>query len=442
MRLQSAFRFVRLALTLSAAFLPWHAPAQTNYYWSKSVASLVDSGSPQGVAVDVAGNIYIADANKHVILRVTPAGTNWLVSTIAGLAGVSGPNDGTNSAARFFGPGGVAVDTAGNVYIADTGNNAIRKITPSGTNWIVTTIAGVAGAPAGFGDGTNAAVRFATPQGIAVDIAGNLFVSDDAAIIRKISHSGTNWIVTTIAGADGNGGYNDGTNAAAQFFYPFGVAVDAADNVYVADAANNAIRQVIPSGTNWIVTTIGGQPGDSNSTSGSDDGLTNASRFWFPVGVAVDADGNVYVADENNSIVREIIPTGGNWNTVTIGGSAGAGGNADGTNITAAFISPSGVAVDALGNVFVVDNFNNNLRLGQIFPPPLQIRHVSKQMSIFYRFADGTNLNFTLQSTTNLNDGNWGDVTNGWKLDTNGVAFVTLTPTNKVPSVFFRLLQP
>jgi hypothetical protein len=432
-----------LILFTLAALLPQKILAQTNYYWITPVSSLLNGGSPQSVAVDTVGNLYIADANKHVILEVAPSGTNWIVTTIAGLAGRSGGNDGTNSIARFDSPGGIAVDTTGNLYVADSGNNDIRKVTHSGTNWIVTTIAGAANSFGGSNDGTNHAAQFAFPLGIAIDTSGNLFVGDNGNVtIREITHSGTNWITSTIAGTAGNSGYLDATNGDAEFNYLFGVAVDAADNVYVADTGNNAIRQVSPSGTNWIVTTIGGQPGDPDGSAGSSDGLTNVSQFWFPVGVAVDAEDNVYVADQINSTIRKITPTGSDWNTVTIGGLAQSPGNADGTNVAAAFGSPSGVTVDAFGNVFATDTGNNALRLGLLFPPSLQIALVTNQIILFYPTALSTNFNFILQSTTDLTADNWADVTNQWQLDNNGTPCINLTLTNTSAGEFFRLELP
>ena len=417
--------------------------AQTNYNWCTPVGALLDGGSPQGVAVDRAGNLYVADANKHVILKAAQAGTNWIVTTNAGLAGSFGTSDGTNRAARFESPSGVAVDASGNIFVADSGNNCIRKLTPSGTNWIATTIAGVANPSlSGHKDGTNGAAEFASPLGIAVDTAGNLFVGDNGnVIIRKITPSGTNWITTTIAGSAGTAGYLDATNGAALFNYPFGVAVDAADNVYVADAGNNSIRKVTPSGTNWIVSTIGGQPLDSNGSAGSSDGMMDTSRFWFPVGIAVDADGNVYVADANNSAVRKITPTGSDWYTTTIGGQSGYYGNADGINTDAVFWAPSGVAVDAGGNVYATDSGNNNLRLGFIFPL-LQFAMTTNQIAFSYVIPSGVNMDVVFQSATNLSDNDWADVNNQWQTDSNGVFHTSLALTNSIPNAFFRLESP
>src|SRR5205823_9649442 len=207
-----------------------------------------------GVAVDSAGNVYVADTSNHTIRKVTPAGD---VTTLAGRAGSFGSADGTGSAARFSQPEGVAVDSAGNVYVADDGNSTIRKVTPVGTNWVVTTLAGRA-LSSGSANGTNSAARFNFPVGVAIDNAGNLYVADtDNHTIREVSPVGTNWVVTTLAGnasirdQSGNpvGGYADGTGSAAPFNRPREVAVDSAANFYVAHEGDSVMRPVMPVGT-------------------------------------------------------------------------------------------------------------------------------------------------------------------------------------------------
>jgi sugar lactone lactonase YvrE len=186
------------------------------------------------VAVDSSGNVYVADYGNSTIRKVTPAGA---VTTLAGLAGNPGSANGTGSNARFDSPFSVAVDSMGNVYVADSFNATIRKITPAGG---VTTLAGLAGSP-GSADGTGSAARFASPQGVAMDSLNNVYVADFYNdTIRKVTPAG---VVTTLAGLAGNGGGADGTGNAARFSYPNGVAVDSAGNVYVADSGNNTIRK-------------------------------------------------------------------------------------------------------------------------------------------------------------------------------------------------------
>lgn len=309
-------------------------------------------GYPNGVAVDSAGNIYVADPAYNTIRKVTPAG---VVTTLAGLAGSSGSTDGTNSNARFNFPTALAVDSATNIYVTDSDNHAIRKLTPTGANWVVTTLAGVAGS-SGSADGTNSDARFNAPNGVAVDSAGNLYVADAAnSTIRQLTLVGTNWVVTTVAGLAGSVGSADGTNGDARFNLPTGVAVDSADNVYVADLANGTVRKVTLAGTNWAVTTLAGTGGIHGSTEGT--GID--ARFNGPTGVAVDSAKNVYVADQINHTVRKVTATGA---VTTLAGLASFGGSADGTGITARFRSPSGVAVDSAGNVYVADTWNSTIR--------------------------------------------------------------------------------
>jgi sugar lactone lactonase YvrE len=298
--------------------------------------------SPSAVAVDGVGNIYVADTSNNTIRKVTPAGA---VSTLAGAPGAPGSADGTGATARFYGPTGVAADGAGNVFVADTGNHTIRKITPPG---VVTTVAGTAGSY-GIEDGTGAAASFWSPASVTVDGAGNLFVAEPHDIIRKITPAGD---VTTLAGKVGSTGSADGTGAAASFNNPTGVAADGTGNLFVADYQNCTIRKITPAGA---VTTLAGTPG----LSGSADGTGAAASFKNPTGVAVDGLGNVFVADSSNHTIRKITPAGA---VTTLAGTPGSTGSGDGTGAAARFQFPTGVAVDGAGNVFVADAGNHNIR--------------------------------------------------------------------------------
>ena len=221
------------------------------------------------------------------LLRPLGASAQYPVSTLAG-SGASGFADGTGSTAQFNDPVGVAVDGAGNVYVADTYNHRIRKVSPAG---VVTTLAG---STQGFADGAGSAAQFNGPYGVAVDGAGNVYVADYYnSRIRKVTPAG---VVTTLAGSSTQGSA-DGAGSAAQFSGPYGVALDGAGNVYVADLNNQRIRKVTPAG---VVTTLAG------STQGFADGAGSAARFNGPTGVALDGAGNVYVADRENQRIRKV----------------------------------------------------------------------------------------------------------------------------------------
>src|ERR1035438_6011337 len=359
-------------VVLGLAVLPLAAFAQANYatpYTFTTLAGNTGNGSadgmngsagfafPYGAAVDSAGNVYVADEGKSTIRKGTPVGTNWVVTALAGLAGIPGSADGTNSVAQFNDPRGVAVDSAGNLYVADSGNSTIRKVTPVGTNWVVTTLAGRMGV-LGSADGTNGAARFNYPYGAAVDTNGNVYVADTFnSTIRKVTTVGTNWVVTTLAGLAGVNGSQNGTGSAAQFYWPTGVAVDSAGNVYVADYWNSTIRKGTPVGTKLNVTTLAGVAGNSGSADGS------PGQFNYPASVAVDTNGNVYVADTYNDTIRQVTAAG--WVT-TLAGVAGSGGTNDGTDSAAQFILPFGVSVDSAGNLYVADTGNHTIR--QVMP--------------------------------------------------------------------------
>jgi len=298
---------------------------------------------PSGVTVDSAGDVYVADYGNHSIRKVTSTGA---VSTLAGAAASVGNADGTGIAARFNGASGVAVDSTGNVYVADTFNSTIRRVTPAG---VVTTLAGLAGST-GSADGTGIAARFYYPPSVAVDTAGNVYVADTSNhTIRKVTPAGE---VTTLAGLALTPGRTDGTGVAGRFWYPYGVAADSTSNVYVADTVNSTIRKVTPAG---VVTTLAGLPGATASV----DGTGSAARFYQPRGVAVDGAGNVYVADTHNNTIRKVTPAG---EVTTLAGQAGSFGSVDGLGSDARFYSPYGVAVDTTGNVYVADAGNATIR--------------------------------------------------------------------------------
>jgi len=296
---------------------------------------------PQGIATDSIGNIYVADTYNHTVRKVTPAG---VVSTLAGEARSTGSADGTGVEARFDGPYGIAADSAGNLYVADTGNSTIRKITPDG---IVSTLAGKAGV-GGSADGIGAAARFGGPSGIATDSFGNIFVAGNYTI-RKITPDG---VVSTLAGKVASVGSEDGVGADARFAGPRGVATDSFGNVYVADEGNHTIRKITSAGN---VSTLAGSP----EKGGSVDGIGAEARFNLPSAIAQNGEGNLYVSDSGNHTIRTITPAGA---VSTLAGTAGETGSADGVGAQARFYFPTGVAADKAGNVYVVDSSDNRIR--------------------------------------------------------------------------------
>ena len=298
---------------------------------------------PYSVAVDASGNVYVADIINCTIRKVTPVG---VVTTLAGSSGQSGNTDATGSSARFNQPQGVAVDLNGNVYVADNGNKTIRKVSAAGT---VTTLAGSPTGQSGYADGTGKVALFGSPNKLAVDSGGNVYVTD-GGVIRKVTPEG---MVTTLAGqADAFELNLDGTGTGARFAAPKGITMDSGGNLYVSDIDDNTIRKVTQAG---VVTTYAGSPVNY----GSSDGSGSAAQFTQPGGVALDASGNVYLADSYNNTIRKITPDG---EVSTLAGTAGNTGNANGTGGMASFNWPTGVVVDSAGNVYLADQYNNLIR--------------------------------------------------------------------------------
>jgi sugar lactone lactonase YvrE len=329
---------------------------------------------PRAVAADASGNVYVADTQNETIRVIAPGG---VVTTLAGLAGTPGGVDGTGTAARFSAPSGIAVDASANLYVADSANYAIRKVTPGG---VVSTVAGLIGT-GGSADGTGTGARFGTPTGIAVGADGTIYVADTGNnTIRKVTPGG---VVTTIAGSAGLAGNQDGTGAGARFNSPSGIAVGADGTIYVSDLVQGTIRRVtMPGG---VVTTIAG------GGSGFADGTGTAAKFNVPRSLAVDGSGNLYVADANNDEIRLITPAA----VVTTLGGFGAG-SADGAGSGAQFNQPYGIAVDNSGTVWVADTNNDTIRSGIAWSAPAFVLPASPSSATI---AAGRTLYLAVQAT-------------------------------------------
>lgn len=278
---------------------------------------------PLGIARDSSGNLYVADSANHTIRKITPAGS---VTTLAGTAGASGSSDGTGAAARFSALKGIAVDGAGNVYVVD--NSAVRKVSALG---VVSTLAGAAGV-LGDADGTGSAARFRRPWGIAVDGAGNVYVADtENLLVRRITPAG---VVSTHAGTRGMRGRADGSTASATFLGPMGIAIDGGGNLYLTDWFGPPAPN-IPEGSTFIRRI--GADGSVSTLAGTMNGETGPGAFMDTFAITADGSGNVFVAALNS--VRRVSATG----TIT---SVATGAD---------FQSLNGIAIDGTGNLYVTD---------------------------------------------------------------------------------------
>ena len=292
---------------------------------------------PSGVSVDGSGNVYVSDKSNHLIRKITTTG---VVSTLAG--STYGFADGNGAAANFNSPFGIVLDATGNLYVSDRNNSRIRKITSTGE------VSTFAGSTYGFSDGSSAASKFSYPNGVTLDGSGNLYVADPGnSRIRKITPAG---VVSTFAGSS-EIGFADGTGASAKFRLPEGVAVDGSGNVYVADTENHRIRKITQAG---VVSTLAG-----SALTGSANGTGSAASFYRPTGVAVDGIGNIYVTDQFNHLIRKISTAG----VVSTLAGKGSAGYTDGTGTAAKFRYPTGVALDGNGNIYVADEDNHSIRM-------------------------------------------------------------------------------
>ncbi len=303
---------------------------------------------PDGVTYNESTSaLIVTDTGNNAIRQVSEAG---YVTTIAG-NGTAGYSDGKGSAALFNSPDGITTDSAGNVFVADTGNNAIRKIAVDGT---VTTVAPTTSAgpsATGFTDGTTATAKFNAPSGIAVDNAGNIIVADDGNnAIRLISTDGT---VTTIAAGKSPAGTVAGSGD-VQMNHPHALTRDSDGNVFVTDSENNLIKKIVIDGKSAIVETIAG---DGSAGFNEDDVDGKNAKFKKPHGIG-NKNGNIYVSDHENSAIRLITPSG---NVILYAGN-GKAGDKDGSGDDAEFNKPRGIAIDKNENVFVCDYQNNKIK--------------------------------------------------------------------------------
>jgi len=304
--------------------------------------------SPRGIAVDGAGNYFISDVGTNRVRKVAPDG---VIETIAGQGTEGfGGDGGSATLAQLFVPAGLAVDVMGNLLIADSNNGRVRSVSPDG---IITTVAGNGSVGFGGDGGPATAAEFSLPSGVALDGAGNLFVADtNNHQVRKITPAG----IITIAAGDGTAGFfGDGEAAVfAQLFLPVALATDSGGNLFIVDSGNSRIRRVTPAG---IITTFAGMGTPGFSGDGTE---AVSAELKYPNGIAIDAAGNLFISDTGNNRIRRVTPAG-IISTVAGDGTAGAGGDR-GWAVSAQLDAPLGLAVDAAGNLLIADSNNGRVR--------------------------------------------------------------------------------
>jgi sugar lactone lactonase YvrE len=353
-----------------------------------------------GIAADSAGNLYVADTGGNSIRRLAPVPSGWAVTTLAGTPPFLGYADGTNNSAKFSSPMGIVVAPAGELYVTDYSNSSIRKLTPQGTNWVVTTLA-LTGDP------------LTLPRGLARDAAGNLYVTDYFnETVCRVAPSGTNWVVKILAGVVHGFGSVDGINSDARFAAPCGIAVDAAGNLYVGENYSATIRKVAPRGTNWVVTTIAG----AIKSLGTRDGTNDQAQFWGPEGIAVNRDGVLFVVDAPSNLIRKVTPVGSDWVVTTLG-SIG---------------NPYDVTIGERGNIYATAQYA--VYSGQEYYPPLHVARSGQELVLSWPTVAQ---DFTLESSASL------AATANWEAFSNSAVIsgsnCMLTNEMTGPTRFYRL---
>ena len=397
------------------------------YTLGDGVGTAATFNGPTDIAINSTGTIlYVVDSGNHKIRKIVIGGTSTLptytVSTIAGggratsYGIISGTTDSSGELSKFKSPNGITIDSAGNLYVADSGNNKIRKITFSGTSVTVSTVAGAG--TIGSTNGSATTALFNNPKGITIDSAGTIYVADtDNDIIREINTEG---VVSTLAGNAAQSYYiqfADGTGATAKFNTPTGICVDSNGNLYVADSMNNRIRKVTPDG---VVSTLSG----TSTSSAIDTTAGSAATFNKPNGVILDSNNNIFVFDSNNNKIRKI--TGGNIGEPSTTASAptppftgrvdtfAGNGTATGVDTTAGpatnatFNQPSGGVFDFTGNMYVADTLNHKIR--RITPAGVVTTvagtgvatAIPTSGAVLYKLGDGVGTAATFNGPTNI----------------------------------------